>query len=41
MYFAFCYPYEYETYVNYVGSLNDYLYVDDFYFYKEILTKSP
>ena len=41
MYFAFCYPYSYQTNLNYLNELNDHCYSDDFYFYKEVLVKSP
>ena len=39
--FAFTYPYPYSQSLQLLNSLNDYYYHDEFYFYKEVLTRSP
>lgn len=39
--FAFVYPYTYSKNIEYLNSLNEYYCHDEFYFHKEVLTKSP
>ena len=39
--FAFAYPYTYTDNINYMKTLNEYYCTEEFYFYKEVLVKSP
>ena len=39
--FAFAYPYTYSDNIAYLKTLNEYYCTEEFYFYKEVLNKSP
>lgn len=41
MEFAFAYPYTYTRNIEYLNGLNEYYCNDEFYFHKEVLTRSP
>lgn len=41
MEFAFAYPYTYTDNITYLKTLNEYYCGEEFYFYKEVLVKSP